>query len=157
MHRHAERDRLDLGDERPRIVEPVGLRQHDLRGRAALPERHEVALDAARLKVRAERRDGERDVDVRGERLRGGGQAGGVPHDGAAAGENDSDQAVAQPDPVAGPDVEALVPEPSGQAGAEGAGLRPDVERAAVDGGDAARHQTGLQVFGELGVPAELG
>ena len=61
-----------------------------------------------------------------------------------------------KPDPVAGADVEALVHQPSGQAGADGAGLRPDVERAAMDGGDAARHEAGLQVFGELGVPAEL-
>ena len=44
------------------------------------------------------------------------------------------------------------------RAGGSGrvAGFRPDVERAAVSGRDAARHETGLQVFGELVVPAEL-
>src|SRR3954465_11600704 len=40
--------------------------------------------------------------------------------------------------------------------GGAGPALRPDVEGAAVDGCDAARHETGLQVFGELVIPAEL-
>ena len=136
---------------------PVGLRQHDLGGGPALPEHDEVALDAARLEVRPERRDGERDVDVRGERLGVRGQAGRVPHDGAPARQDRANQALSQADPVAGADVEALVHQPSGQAGADGAGFRPDVEGASVDGRDAARHEAGLQVFGELGVPAELG
>ena len=156
MHRDAERDRLHLGHEWPRVLEPVGLREDDLRGGAALPERDEVALEPARLEVRAEGRDDERDVDVRGERLCGGRQAGRVPDDGTAAGENRADQAVAQSDPVPDPDVEPLVHLPPGQAGADGAALRPDVEGAAVDGRDASRHETGLQVFGELGIPAEL-
>jgi hypothetical protein len=156
VHRDAERDRFHFGDERPRVVEAVGLGEDDLGGGAALPERDEVALDAARLEVRPERRDGERDVDVRRERLRGRRQAGRISDDGAAAGEDGSDQAVAQPHPVAGADVEALVHQPPGQAGSDGAGLRPDVEGAAMDGRDAARHETGLQVLGELGIPAEL-
>ena len=46
--------------------------------------------------------------------------------------------------------------QPPGQAGADGADLRPDVEGAAVDGRDASGHEAGLQVFGELGIPAEL-
>ena len=85
MDGDAERDRLDLGDELPRILEPVGLREHDLGRRAGLPDRDEVALEAARLEIRAERRDDERDVDVRGERLRRRRQAGGVADDRAAA------------------------------------------------------------------------
>ena len=44
----------------------------------------------------------------------------------------------------------------SGQAGADGTGFRPDVEGASMDGRDASRHETGLQLFGELVVPAEL-
>ena len=156
VHGHAERDRLDLRDERPRIVEPVGLRQHDLGRGAALPERDEIALDAPRLEIRAERRDRERDVDVRCERLRIRGQACRVPDDGAAARQHRPDQAVRKADPVADADVEAVVHEPAGQARADGAGLRPDVEGAAMNGRDASRHETGLQVFGELVVPAEL-
>src|SRR5207342_2201043 len=128
----------------------------DLGGGTALPEGDEVALDAARLEIRSERRDGKCDVDVRRERLRRGGQAGRVPHDGAAARQHLADEAVAEAHPVAGADVEAVVPEPAGQAGADGAGLRPDVEGAAMNGRDASRHETGLQVFGELVVPAEL-
>ena len=62
----------------------------------------------------------------------------------------------ARPTQSPAPDVDALVDEPSGQPGADGAALRPDVEGAPVDGCDASRHETGLQVFGELGVPAEL-
>jgi hypothetical protein len=156
VHGDAERDRLDLRHQRPRVVEPVRLRQHDLRRRAALPERDEIALDAARLEVRPERRDGERDVDVRGERLRGRRQAGRVPDDGAAPRQHRPDQPVGQADPVPGADVEAFVHQPPGQAGADGAGFRPDVEGATMDGCDASRHEAGLQVFGELGIPAEL-
>ena len=156
VHRDAERDGLHLLDERPRVVEPVRLREHDLGGGAALPERDEIALHAARLEVRPERRDGERDVDVRGERLCDRGQAGRVPHDGTAARQDRADEAVAEADPVAGADVEALVHEPPGQPGADRAGFRPDVECAAMDGRDASRHETGLQVFGELVIPAEL-
>ena len=87
----AERDGLDLRDEQPRVFEPVGLREHDLGCRARLPDRDEVALEAARLEVGAERRDDERDVDVRRERLGGRRQAGGVADDGAAAREDGAD------------------------------------------------------------------
>ena len=54
VHRHPDRDLLDLRDEPPRVVEPVGLREHDLGRGAALPDGDEVALDPPRLELRAE-------------------------------------------------------------------------------------------------------
>ena len=80
----ADRDGFDLGDHLRRVLEAVGLRQHDLRRRAALPDRDEIPLDPARVEIRAERADDERDVDVGGERLRAA-SAGGVADDRAAA------------------------------------------------------------------------
>ena len=46
--------------------------------------------------------------------------------------------------------------EASGQARADDVVRRLDVERGAVGRGDASRHEAGLQVVGELGVPAEV-
>ena len=118
--------------------------------------RDEIALDAARLEVGPERRDDEGEVDVGGERLRGRGQAGGVAHESAAARQHAPHQSVPEADPVADRDVQAVVHLPAGQAGADCGFGRPDVVGAAMNGRDAARHEAGLQVFGELVVPAEL-
>ena len=102
--------------------------------RAALPDRDEVALDPPRLEIRAERRDDERDVDVRGERLRLRRQPRRLPHDRAPARQHRADQPVAEPDPVADRDVDALVHQPSGQAGPDDAVGRLHVVRSAVRG-----------------------
>ena len=115
---HADRHRLDLRDERRGVLHPVGLREHDLRRRAALPDRHEVALDPSGLELGAERADDERHVHVRGQRR---GSSSPAPRrcarwpSGAAAWPG---SAVPESDPVAHRDVDALVDESSGQAGA---------------------------------------
>ena len=114
VHRDADRDRLHLRDERPRVFEPVRLRQDDLRVGAALPDRDEVALDSARLEVRAERGHDERNVDVGSQGLGGGGEAGRVADDRAAARQDRANQPVPEADPVADPDVEAVVQGPPG-------------------------------------------
>ena len=44
-------DRLDLRPQRPRVVAPIRLRQHDLGRGAALPARAEIPLAASRLEV----------------------------------------------------------------------------------------------------------
>ena len=93
----------------PRVVDAVGLRQHDLRRRAALPDRDEIALDAARLEIRAERADDEREVDVRRQRLRLRRQSRRLPHDRAAPRQHDAGAASREADPVADRDVDALV------------------------------------------------
>ena len=155
MHRHAERHPFHLRRLIPRIVEPVGLRQHDLRHRTALPDRHEIPLDPPRLEIGAERGDDERDVDVRRERLRFGRAAGSLADDRTSPGQDLADQPIAEADPVADRDVELFVHEPSGQARPDGAVARLDVERSAVRRGDASRHEAGRQVFGKLGTPSE--
>ena len=114
VHRDTDRDRLHLRDEWPRVFEPVRLRQDDLRVGAALPDRDEVALDSARLEVRAERGHDERNVDVGSQGLGGGGEAGRVADDRAAAREDRANQPVPEADPVADPDVEAFVQGPPG-------------------------------------------
>src|SRR5207302_1189061 len=91
----TESDRLDLGDERPRILQAVGLRQDDLGHGAALPDGDEVAFDPARLELRAERRDHERDVDVRGESLGLRRAAGGAAATQSPSGRDDEDGAAA--------------------------------------------------------------
>ena len=70
VNRHTGRDRFDLLDKRPRIIDPVGLGQHDLGRSAALPDRDEAPLDPLEVDLRAERGDEERQVDVRDQRLR---------------------------------------------------------------------------------------
>ena len=155
VHRNAERDCLDLGDHRLRVVDPVDLREHDLRRRAALPDRHEVALDAARLQLGAERADDERDVDVRRECLCLSCASSGVAHERAVAGEDAADQPVAEPDPVADRDVGVLVQHPSGQARAHDLFGCLHVVGRAMRGGHASGNEPGVKLFGELGVPAE--
>ena len=133
VHGHAGRHRLDLGDVGGAIVDAVGLRQHDLRARAALPDRDEVALDPARLELGAERGDDEGDVDVRDERLHARRPAGRVAHDRAAPRQHRVDDAVGEPDPVADRDVRPVVGEATRDA--RRAACRPRWRRRARRGG----------------------
>ena len=155
MHRHAHRDRLDGRHELRRVLQPVGLRQHDLRHRAALPDRDEVALDAARLELGPERRHDERDVDVRRKRLLLRCLAGGLTDECAPPWQNRTDEPVAQRHPIADGDVDALVQQPSGQPRSNGAVGRCNVVCGTVRRYDTPGHEAGLQLFGELGSPPE--
>jgi hypothetical protein len=47
------------------------------------------------------------------------------------------------------------VQEPPGESGADEVVLGLDVVGGAMRRGDASRHEAGLQVFGERGIPAE--
>lgn len=71
--------------------------------------------------------------------------------------EDGADQPFPDTDPVADGDVDALVEEAAGHAAADGAVCHPDVELPAVGGGYASRREAGIQLFGELVSPAELG
>ena len=53
-------------------------------------------------------------------------------------------------------DVDSVVHQPPRQAGADRGVRGPDIELAAVGGGDASRHEAGFQLFGEVGSPPEL-
>ncbi len=70
-------------------------------------------------------------------------------------GKHGSDQSVAEAHPVADRDIGVLVQEPPGQAGAHELVLGLHVVRGAVRRDDASRHEAGLQLLGERGIPAE--
>jgi hypothetical protein len=154
---HAWRNRLDLGDERPGVIQPVCLCQDDLGRGAGLPDRYEIALDPARLEIRAEGGDDERDVDIRGERLGRRREAGRIADDRTPARQHRLDDgAIGDGDPVADGDVGALVPEPAGNADSKLAALRVhDVLPAMLDG-DAGGQLVRFERFGELRPEAEL-
>jgi hypothetical protein len=157
VDRHPERHRLDLRDERGGVDEPIGLRQHDLRPRAAFPDRHEVALDAARLEVGAERADEEGDVDVGYQRLGLRCAAGRVADQRTAAAQHAANGAVGigQPDPVPDGEVGPVEHQASRQLRANDPAVGVHVELPAVDGHDAGRLEVGLELFLQLGIPAE--
>ena len=63
--RHADRDRLHLGDRRVDVLGDVGLGEQDHRLCAARPREREVTLEPAQVQVARHRRDEEGEVGVR--------------------------------------------------------------------------------------------
>ena len=69
--RHADRDRLHLGDRRVDVLRDVRLGQQDHRLCPARPREREVTLEPAQVQVAGHRRDEEREVGVRRDDLLG--------------------------------------------------------------------------------------
>ena len=155
VNRHTGRDRFDLLHKRPRIIDPVGLGQHDLRRSAALPDRDETPLDPLEVDLRAERVDEEREVDVRDQRLRTRRAAGRTANEGRAPRQHRADRPVGEAHPVADGDIDSREARPPGRARAHDAGGRVEVERAPVNGHHAGRLEITLQIATPAGAPAE--
>ena len=127
-----------------RVVEPVDLREHDLRGRAALPDRHEVALDPARVELGPEGRDDEGEVDVRHECLHGSRDRPRCARSRSARqdGSRRRRSAIQSPTATSVPRART-VPAPV----ADHAGLGRDVQLAAVNGATRPGTRPGSKVF----------
>jgi hypothetical protein len=166
---HAERDRLNLEHCGRSVLAEVGLREQDRGLSAALPRGCEVPLEAAEVEVVVERGDEKDGVDVGADDLRLGRVPRRFADDRAPAREHGVDRARAvfwscgHRDPVAGRGQFArarLVAQFSRDLGVQLAELREDDVAAAVRHGDAAGDEAGggvlLEVFGEVGAPAEI-
>ncbi len=147
---------LDLGEERRRLVDEVGLREQHDRLRPALPGHGQVALEAARVEVERQRLGEERDVDVRREHL----LAGGLPHllardRGAPRKERlDERRLRGHADPVANGGQVTRPHQVVRRAGAQLAVLGREVVGAPVLNGDAGGAQPGGAMLGKRGFPA---
>ena len=164
IDRHADGDRLDLEQRVPDVAAQVGLRQHHDRLGSALPGRRDVTLEPAQAEVVVEAGEQERGVDVCREHLFVRGEAGALPHEGAAAREDRRDRRVADADPVADRRNRladfVLVEHPAGSTGAHDPFRGPHDVLTAMLRGDARRRQVVLVQFLErrrpAGVPSEL-
>ena len=141
-------DPLDLGLERRRIVDQVGLRKDDDRLGAALPGDREVALEAPQVEIEVEGDDDEDDIDIRADDLGLGPVAGRLADDRGAPGQDRVDRGVVgaaiDGDPVADRREDrriaaGVVPEAAGDRRAPLAGGRPHDVRAAILGHDSGR------------------
>ena len=90
--RHANRDGLDRQDRLADVRAEVGLREHDDGRGAAVPRRRDVALQPAQAEVVVESGEQERRVDVRGEHLLLGAEAGALAEERAATREDRRDR-----------------------------------------------------------------
>src|SRR5437764_15393705 len=74
--RDADRDGLDRQERLADVRAEIGLREHDDRGGAAVPGRRDVTLQPAEAEVVVEPGEQKGRVDVRGEHLLAGAEAG---------------------------------------------------------------------------------
>ena len=163
--RHADRDRLDLGQLGHSVVGEIDLVRHDHRDRAAVPRGGEVPLEPARVEVAAERGHQEDRVDVGRHHLRDGSPPGFLPGERGAARQNGFDHRLAltveraHHDPVADGRKLVLAEAARGHA-AQPSELGQQLARPMMARSDAGRDQIVVlvrpeRVLEEL-VPAEV-
>src|SRR5215207_314927 len=162
MDGDAERDRLGFRELSLEIRREIGLVEDDDRIRAALPGRREVALEPAHVEVPlVESHHEEGDFDVRDKHLFRDRGPRCLPRELAASRQNEVDQAVAKPDPIADDGQLArigLVAQTPCDLNERFAALGNDLPGAAMLHGDATGLELGgfsFELASELVVPTE--